>query len=220
MAGRPPSPCEACDARCCRWYAVHVTGEDVLRLARGTGLPAAAFLSYLPQIDRTETGFLLDAHGPTHDLILGQAPSDDAQKPCVFLRVDAGGGARCAVYPIRPGACRRFPAVRGEDGRVGAREDVVCPPGSWTADPMDGLSWRVALERERRDRELYAVVVAEWNARVAAAPGHGPRTCEEFLDFLADAYGWIDRLRDSLSVRERAGPALLLRVGEALREFP
>jgi Fe-S-cluster containining protein len=199
---------------------VHVTGEDAFRLASGTGLPMARFLSYVPQVEPSEAGFVLEADGPTFDLILEHAPSDDPMKPCVFLREDSAGGGRCAVYPIRPGACRRFPAVRRRDGGVGAREDVVCPPGAWTDHPLDGISWRVALERERRDAELYAVVVAEWNARVRAARGHGPLRCEAFLDYLSDTYGWISHLRHALSPRERAGPGLLLRVGEALRQFP
>lgn len=220
MAERSSSPCDGCVARCCRWYAVHVTGEDAFRIARGTGLAMVRFLSYIPQIERSDTGFRLDPDGPTYDLILDHAPSPDPMKPCFFLRMDPAGRARCGVYPIRPNACRRFPAMWREEGGVRAREDVVCPPGSWTDRPMDGLSWRVALERERRDAELYAVVVAEWNARVEAARALGPRTFDDWLDHLSDAYGWISRMRRSLSPRDRLGPALLLRVGDALREFP
>ncbi len=216
-----PSPCDGCDARCCRSYAVYLTGGDVFRIARGTGLAPADFLAYLPQIERTDTGFLLEAGGPTFELVLRAASTDDPLKPCVFLRVDgATGEGRCGIYPVRPGACRRFPAVRRTGGGVGVRGDIVCPEGAWDAHPMDGLSWRVALAREQRDAELYAVVVGEWNARVEAAGPHGARTVDQYLDHLSDAYGWIAQLQRAASPGGCAGPALLLRVGEALREFP
>lgn len=220
MAGAKASPCDGCDARCCRSYTVHVTGEDAFRIACGTGLPMVQFLGYVTQAERSPTGFLLEPGGVTFDLVLDQAPSPERLKPCVFLRVDDAGLGRCGIYPIRPGACRRFPAVRIEGGGVGVRDGIVCPEGAWDGHPMDGLSWRTALAREQRDRELYAVVASEWNARVEAAGEHTPRTFEAYLDYLSDAYGWISAVRRTLRPRERAGPALLLRVGEALCTFP
>jgi Fe-S-cluster containining protein len=223
MPASPPSrsPCDGCDARCCRSYTVHVTGADAWRIACGTGLDLVEFLGYLPQAERTDTGFLLDRGGPTYDLILETARADEARRPCLFLRVDdATGVGRCGIYPFRPGACRRFPAVRLDGGRVGVRDGIVCPDGAWDGYPIDRLSWRVALAREQREAELYAVVVADWNARVEAAASHAPRTVEQYLDHLADAYAWITRMRHALPPRECAGPALLLRVGEALREIP
>jgi Fe-S-cluster containining protein len=219
-ATRLPSPCDGCDARCCRSYTVHVTGADAYRIACGMGLEMVQFLGYVPEVERTDAGFLLEAGGPTFSLMLETARSDETRKPCLFLRVNpATGVGRCGIYPLRPGACRRFPAIRLDDGGVGARDDVVCPDGAWVGHPMDRLSWRVALAREERDKELYAVVVAEWNARVEAERGRPARTVEQYLDHLSDAYGWITRMRRALSPRESAGPGLLLRVGEALREF-
>lgn len=224
-AATPPrTPCDGCDARCCRSYTVHVTGSDAYRIASGTGLEMIQFVGYLPQAERTDTGFLLEPGGPTYDLILETAPSGDARKPCLFLRVDPQTGAgRCGIYALRPGACRRFPAMRLDaagDGAIGVRDGIVCPEGAWDGYPIDRLSWRVALAREERERELHAVVVAEWNARVEAARETAPRTVEQYLDHLSDAYRWITRMRHALRPRESAGPALLLRVGEALREFP
>jgi Fe-S-cluster containining protein len=215
------SPCEGCDARCCRSYTVHVTGADAYRIANGTGLDLVRFLAYLPQAERTDGGFLLESGGATHDLILETARTDEPRKPCLFLRVDDQTGAgRCGIYPFRPGACRRFPAVRRDGGGVALRGGIVCPDGAWAGYPLDRLSWRVALARERRDAELYAVVVADWNARVEADRGRGRRTFEQYLDHLWDAYAWIAQLRRGLPPHEGVGPALLLRVGEGLHAVP
>lgn len=103
---------------------------------------------------------------------------------------------------------------------VGVRDGVVCPEGAWEGYPIGRLSWRVALARETREAELYAVVVGEWNARVESEHRRPARTLAQYLDHLSDAYGWITRMRHALPPRESAGPGLLLRVGEALRELP
>ncbi|HEY6002422.1 MAG TPA: YkgJ family cysteine cluster protein [Anaeromyxobacter sp.] len=220
-ATRLTSPCDGCDARCCRSYTVHVTGADAYRIASGLGLEMVRFLGYVAEVERSETGFLLEAGGPTFSIILETARTGEPRRPCLFFRVDpATGEGRCGIYPLRPDACRRFPAYRRDDGGIAAREEVVCPDGAWVGHPMDRLSWRVALAREERERELYAVVVAEWNARVEAERGRPARTVERYLDHLSDAYGWITRMRHALPPRESAGPGLLVRVGEALREFP
>jgi Fe-S-cluster containining protein len=223
--GEKRQPCDGCDARCCSSYAVHVTGEDAFRIARGTGLDMARFLAFRPQVERTDAGFLLERGAPTHDLVLETARTDDARKACLFLERDAATGeGRCGIYALRPGACRRFPAVRLDDreggGRVAVREGIVCPDGAWDCYPIDRLSWRVALAREGRDAELYAVVVGEWNARIEASRPNGPRTFEQFLDRLSDVYAWLAHLRRALPPRDCAGPGLLLRVGDALRELP
>ena len=219
MATRPTSPCDGCDARCCRHYTVHVTGEDAFRIARGTGLDPLEFLAYRPQVERTGAGFLLERSGPTHDLVLETARTGEPREPCLFFRTDdATGAGRCGIYALRPGACRRFPAMRRADGGVGVRDGVVCPQGAWEGHPMGRLSWRVALARERRDAELHAVVVGDWNSRVEVRGG--PRTFAHYLDHLSDTYGWISRMRRALRPRDCLGPALLLRVGDALREVP
>jgi Fe-S-cluster containining protein len=220
-ATRLPSPCDGCDARCCRSYTVHVSGADAHRIATGVPLDMIRFLGCVPEVERSETGFLLQPGGRTFSLVLATVRTHDPRSPCIFLRVnEETGEGRCGIYPFRPDACRRFPAYRRDDGSIAAREEVACPEGAWVGHPMDRLSWRVALAREERDLELYAVVVAEWNARIEAARERPARTIAEYLDHVSDAYGWITRMRRTLPPRESAGPGLLLRVGEALRKFP
>jgi hypothetical protein len=35
--------------------------------------------------------------------------------PCPFLRLDAQGSSRCAVYHLRPPSCRKYPRVASEN---------------------------------------------------------------------------------------------------------
>src|SRR5512133_2168847 len=172
MGAPVTSPCDGCDARCCSAYAVHVTGDDVWRISAGLGLEPHAFLTYAAQAVRTATGFVLRRDGPSHELLLAHARSADRRPPCPFLRGGDGAPPRCGVYPFRPRACRRFPAVRLEAG-YGVRDGLVCPPGAWAGHDMARLSWRVALGREDRELETYAAVVAVWNERVERAMPEG-----------------------------------------------
>jgi Fe-S-cluster containining protein len=221
MGAPAKSPCDACDARCCSAYAVHVTGDDVWRIADGVGLPAHAFLVYAPQAVRTGTGFLLAPGGPPHDLLLAQARGAPAgaRAPCTFLRAGDGGAPRCGIYPCRPIACRRFPAAR-LDGGYGVRDGIVCGPDAWAAHDMARLGWRVALAREEREVEAYAAVVAIWNARVEGASPHAPTTVLEYLGYLEDAYRWLVRFRAALRPAQRRGEAFLGRVRETIGACP
>lgn len=219
MGASPPSPCDLCDARCCSAYSVHVTGDDVWRIAGRLREPARAFLAYAPQAERTATGFLLAAGGPSHDLMLAPAKAAEERSPCVFLRSGDGGALRCGVYAIRPIACRRFPAAR-LDRAYGVRDGIVCGPGAWAGHDMARLSWRVALGREAREVEAYAAVVAVWNARVERLGPGGGRTVLDYLDWLEDAYGWLVRWRATLRPGRRSGADYLAAVGGTLAACP
>jgi Fe-S-cluster containining protein len=212
------SPCDACDARCCSAYAVHVTGDDVRRIAEETGLAPHAFVTWALQAERTATGFVVRPGGPSHDLLLAHARAGGSPRPCPFLRAEDGRTPRCGIYAFRPRVCRRFPAVRMGDG-YGARDGIVCGPGAWARHDLARLSWRVAIAREEREAEAYAAVVAAWNERVerGAAPDEG---LLGFLDYLGDAYRWLARWRAALPPADRAGPAFRERIRRTLRACP
>jgi Fe-S-cluster containining protein len=209
------SPCDACDARCCRVYVVPLTGEDAWRLAQATGVPLHRLVACAPQREPDGPGFLLAPDGPLHQLVLAEQACHP-MAPCAFLRVEGAVG-RCGAYAARPRACRRFPAVR-RGLAVGAREGTPCPPGAWSAARMAGLSWRVALAREEREAALYGEVVADWNARLRARGA--PATALAWLDHLAETYAFLTRWRSALRPSERRGAPFLARAGYALSSLP
>jgi Fe-S-cluster containining protein len=211
------SPCETCDARCCRVYSVHLTGDDVSRIGGGLGLPMQEFVAFAPQRAPTEMGFLLEHGGPTHDLVLRTDGDDAPFRACVFLRALPAGGGRCGAYAFRPRACRRFPAME-QGGTAAVRDGVVCAPGAWDGSERR-RAWRVELERERREIALHAAVVAIWNEQIVADGGAPPRTALELLEHLGDAYRFVARLRTALRPRDRSGPAFVERVAETLRQL-
>lgn len=207
------SPCDGCDARCCRGaYSIHLTLDDVARISSGLDLAPARFAASQPQVTPSATGFLLERGGRTHDLALGFRLPPDPEPGCMFLQ-----DGRCSAYGVRPRACRRFPAA-AEGGRVVAREGIVCGTARWAA-AMGQRSWRAELEREQREVALHAVVVADWNARVERG-GERPLPLERFLEHLEDAWSVVARLRETVRPSERAGGALLGRVREILAELP
>jgi Fe-S-cluster containining protein len=214
VSAPPPSPCDRCDARCCRVYVVPLTGDDAWRLSRATGVPLHRLVACAPQREPDGPGFLLAPGGPGHVLVLA-AQACHPMAPCAFLR-EEGGIGRCGAYAARPRACRRFPAVR-VGGGIAAREGTPCPPGAWSAAHLAGLSWRVALAREEREAALYGEVVADWNGRVNA---RGATTVLAWLDHLGETYAWLVRWRAALRPAERSGAAFLARVRYALATLP
>lgn len=206
------SPCDACDARCCRAYAVHLTLDDVGRLADGLDASLRSFVAPRLQREPDGAGFLLARGGPTHDLILGHRPSPDGGTACQFLE-----GGRCSVYRLRPRACRRFPAVVA-GGRVVAREGIICGTAPWV-EVMARRSWRAELEHERRELAVHVAVVAAWNDRFED-PAAGPRTFGDFLDHLESAYAWLARFRQALRHREQHGEPFLRHLREMVRALP
>lgn len=219
MGAPTTSPCDACDARCCSAYAVHVTGDDVRRIADGTGRAPHAFVTWALQPERTATGFVVRPGGPSHDLLLAHARATGARPPCPFLRAEEGRAPRCGVYAFRPRVCRRFPAVRLGEG-YGVRDGIVCGPEAWAGHDLARLSWRVAIAREERETETYAAVVAAWNERVEREGARPGRDLLGFLDYLADAYRWLAPWRAALRPADRAGPAFLERIRRTLRACP
>lgn len=215
MTAPSASPCDACDAPCCRVYVVPLTGDDAWRLARATPVPLHRLVACAPQREPDGPGFLLAPDGPLHELVLAAQACHPAA-PCTFLRFEGGAG-RCGIYAARPRACRRFPAVR-EGAAVVARAGTPCPAGAWPRRRMGGLSWRVALAREARELALYGEVALDWNQRVRARGA--PATPLAWLDHLAETYAFLVRWREALRPSERRGEALVARARYALAALP
>ena len=101
MPAHPPGfRCAGCGA-CCRAY-VQVTERDLVRWA-ARGRPD-----------------ILRAVSPVEGWI--EPLTRDGAPACPFLEDGPRPGAYvCRIYPLRPEACRRFPASRAEAERVGCR---------------------------------------------------------------------------------------------------
>ena len=94
------SPCEACDAACCRRtvseYAVLLQGEDEIR-----------------RFGPWSTTLAIDDGGTIrHERVIPYRPTTGR---CPFL----GEDDRCTIYEDRPRACRAFECTRHFDPRRG-----------------------------------------------------------------------------------------------------
>lgn len=132
--------CRTCHAGCCRSFAVPVTGSEILRLMRGTGLPFEAVADRWPDpADRISRGVaphwrFEDSPETPWVLALKHRESGLHQgtSMCGFLtefEVQSAGSkaastgcgttaARCSVYEQRPLACRLFPFARSAEGAI------------------------------------------------------------------------------------------------------
>lgn len=203
------SPCGTCGA-CCRSYVVTLFGEDVWRLSTRLRLAPEQFVLAHPQAEPASDGFLLEPGGPPLGLALDKQGRFRDTQPCVFLLELGGGESRCGVYPDRPVVCQGYP-MSFLAGRVSQRADALCPPGSWPDELVALGEWRAALQRLRMAWDVYAEVVARWNARVSAARLEREFGFSEYLAYLMNVYDRLDRLN------RRLGEATL---GEVLEDWP
>ena len=188
------SVCRSCHAGCCRAFAVPITGADVLRLERATGLTFWDFAcrwedrhghiagDYVPHLlfdDEPLTPFTLCLlHRPSElfpasskcRFLDETSPDEDAASP--------HGTGRCSVYADRPAACRVFPLNLQKSslmtvlddvpnhGRPGEDNDAyrLCPQ-PWQPDDFDSLDAPQQLAVAEFEAKFYRLVAAVWNQR-------------------------------------------------------
>lgn len=206
------SPCGTC-GRCCHSYIVPVAGEDVWRISTAQRLSPAAFLVACPQKEPDVEGFRLAPEGPTYFLALDKQGRFGRHRPCVFLVRLAGGHERCGIYDHRPVVCHAYP-MEPRDGGIRLRDNALCPPDSWPAAVVQRPSWRLAYKRQRMMFDIYSIVVARWNARVAAAPPDATFRMHEYSSFLLNVYDRLD------AMRRQVGTALFAEVEEGWGSLP
>lgn len=83
--------CQRC-GKCCTGQVVGMLGVEAIAIARYLGLPCSEFRSRY--IDRQVGKWLM----------LKKQDNEE----CLFL-LHENGLAKCAIYPVRPETCRRFP---------------------------------------------------------------------------------------------------------------
>jgi Fe-S-cluster containining protein len=201
------SICRSCHAGCCRAYAVPITGADVLRLERSTGLGFWDFAcrwedhhgvisgSYAPQLyfeDEILTPFVLcllhansaNAPGTAKCRFLEELPPD-AASPL--------GNARCQVYESRPSACRVFPLKMQTVSPLTILSDVpphgrpddgheiyrLCPR-AWQPGDVDPIQAPQDLAVAEYETSFFKQVAALWNER--------PGSWLKFPEFLHTVY--------------------------------
>jgi Fe-S-cluster containining protein len=186
------SPCATCGA-CCRSYLVPVCGYDVWRISTRQRLAPEQFVVARANEAVRNDGFVLEPGGPSFSLMLDKQGPLRLKQPCVFLVHLAGGHDRCGIYADRPVVCRAYPMALWQ-GRVGQRNQTLCPPGSWSAQDRQQPAWRVALLHQDLQFDLYAAVVARWNARVQAAAEGRRFALTEYLSYVLNVYDRIAAL--------------------------
>jgi Fe-S-cluster containining protein len=181
--------CLGCTGYCCTVYMVPVVGYDVWRIVHSQRLSPVLFVQCDPEDTPTDTGFLLQAPGPTYGLSLRHTPLPHARRPCVFLVHLRDGVYRCGIYNDRPLVCQTYP-MRIREGDVFVRSDALCPPGSWANLERGQAPWRERLQRRQAEWQRYGEVVTCWNTMVRASDPQQGFELDAYLSFLVNAYDY------------------------------
>lgn len=185
--------CLGCSGYCCTVYTVPVIGYDLWRIVQGQQLAPELFVQCQPEDMPTDTGFLLQARGPTYGLSLRHTPARRNERPCVFLIHLRDGVYRCGIYAHRPLVCQTYP-MRLNENHLFVRSDALCPPRSWANLERGQAAWRERLLHRQAEWQRYGEVVRVWNAMVRAGNSQRAFVLDEFLAYLVHAYDRISSL--------------------------
>jgi Fe-S-cluster containining protein len=169
---------------CCTYYAVYLTGDEIVRVARTLDAPPWSFTMAVPAVPAVDA-FALDHTAQRYRAALTKLPADDAGERCIFLLRLSEGTARCGLGESRPAPCRTFPVELHEGALRVSAEGCTCR--AWSLDDVDPEAERASLLAESRARDEYAGFVRNWNAYVAAA-GTERFAYPDFCRFLLDQY--------------------------------
>lgn len=186
--------CLGCEGQCCTTYIVPLTGYDVWRIVQAQRLAPELFVQREPEDYPTDTGFLLRPVGSTYGLSLQHHHTRRNERPCVFLMQLREGVQRCGIYAHRPLACQTYP-IHIQQEQPLPREDMLCPPGSWSGAAHNPASWRERLQLQDQQWQQYAGVVRAWNDAVRARPVEQGYVLGQYLDYLVNAYDALEGVR-------------------------
>ncbi len=187
--------CLSCEGRCCTAYIVPLNGNDVWRIVQEQRLSPTLFVQREPEDYPTSAGFLLRPGGPTYAIALRHQHDRRNERPCIFLMHLREGVRRSGIYAHRPLACQTYPMQLQPAGVV-ARDDMLCPAGSWAGITQRPGEWRERLIQQDDEWKRYAIVVQAWNTAVRLRPAESGYVLEQYLAYLVAAYDDLNTPRD------------------------
>jgi len=170
---------------CCTYYAVYLTGDEIVRVARTLDAPPWAFTIAVPS-EASPDAFALDHSALRYRAALTKLPDGTDRERCIFLLRLSDGTARCGLGDSRPTPCRTFP-VELHDGAVRVSAEG-CTCRTWSLEDIDAEADRALLQDDACARDVYAGFVGNWNAYVAATEIES-FSYPDFCRFLLDQYG-------------------------------
>jgi Fe-S-cluster containining protein len=181
--------CASCHGPCCLAYIVPINGFDLVRLARGLGVPWERLVDLgfedFPACD----GFRLDG-GPRHYHFRLKRRENGA---CILLLEIDETHRRCGVHALRPDGCRRYPLLALDDGSIGFAEDhAVCPEPQAQAYREARAELGPAVLATAEEREFYRQAVMYWDRRARREPRGAPLPVAVFVDWITNVYDTRD----------------------------
>jgi hypothetical protein len=157
-----------------------------VRLAQTLDAPPWTFTVALATATPADDAFALDATSTRYRAALARIPEQEPRERCIFLLHVADGSARCSLGDARPMPCHTFASeLRDDTLRVSA---AGCTCHEWSLDDIDADAERALLLVEREAGRNYAMLVAGWNAYVAARPLPEPYAYADFCRFILTQY--------------------------------
>jgi hypothetical protein len=151
--------------------------------------PPWTFTVALETAKPADDAFALDASSMRYRAALARLPEQGSRERCIFLLRLSDGSARCSLGDARPMPCHTFSTeLHDATVRVSA---AGCTCHAWSLDDVDVDAERALLLVECEAGRNYALLVAGWNAYVAARPLAEPYTYADFCRFILTQYATL-----------------------------
>ena len=157
-----------------------------MRLAQTLDAPPWTFTVAVATAMPADDAFALDATPARYRAALALLPEQGQRESCIFLLHVSDGTARCSLGDARPMPCHTF-STELHDATVRV-SDAGCTCHEWSLDDVDIDAERALLHVEREAGRNYALLVAGWNAYVAARPLAEPYAYADFCRFILTQY--------------------------------
>lgn len=168
--------CARCNAKCCKDYAVHLTGADVARLrerVEGFEWLRAMKTGDLRKPPAAQAFFIFEKSGiGEYFLFLKRNKKEE----CVFL----GKENECLAYEARSRVCRIYPFIENEQGKLEYKSGCRCP-GKWKLSEREAREFKENVEMHQQELKEYGKICREWNA-TRAKKG----SVKKFVEFLLE----------------------------------
>ena len=119
VKGGLSTPCDSCNGKCCKHYAITLSAHDLARLSKTLNMHPKEFTRAVEAHKIDTKVFPAVVNGKYMHIFLAKKENGY----CTFFSEET---RKCRIYEHRPLACRAYPFTR-DKFFVSQREKIICP---------------------------------------------------------------------------------------------
>ncbi|VVB66435.1 Putative zinc- or iron-chelating domain protein [Candidatus Gugararchaeum adminiculabundum] len=171
LKGGLQTPCDSCNGKCCKHYAITLSAHDLARLSKTLNMHPREFTRAIEAEKINTKVFPAVINGKYMQLFLAKKENGY----CTFFSEET---QKCRIHAHRPLACRAYPFTR-EKFVVKNRKNSICP-AKWRAKHVERGKVLHDLVRLEEELKMHDAAVMRVNIRTGGKADLG-RFLEELV---------------------------------------